>query len=90
MTRLHIFFSGRVQRVLFRRTCAFKARLMNLKGWVKNLEDGRVEAVIEGEKEKIEKLIKNIGKGNPLIRVDYFEVNWQEYKGEFKDFKIIF
>ncbi len=90
MTRLHIFFSGRVQRVLFRRTCALKAKLLKINGWVKNLKDGRVEAIFEGEKEKIEKLIKNIGKGNPLIRVDYFEVNWEEYRGEFKDFKIIF
>lgn len=90
MKRLHIFFSGRVQRVFFRKTCLFKARMLGLKGWVKNLQDGRVEALIEGEEEKIKKLITNIGKGNPLIRVDYTEIIEEEYKEEFKDFKITY
>ncbi len=90
MKRLHIFFSGRVQRVFFRKTCFFKARMLGLKGWVKNLQDGRVEALIEGEEEKMKKLITNIGKGNPLIRVDYAEIIEEEYKEEFKDFKITY
>ncbi len=89
ISRAHIFFSGRVQGVFFRRTCTIKAKMAKIKGWVKNLKDGRVEAVFEGEKEKIKNLIKNIGKGNFLIRVDYFEIEWQENGGEFNDFKIV-
>ena len=88
--RAHVFFSGRVQRVFFRKTTLIKAKIKGLKGWVKNLKDGRVEAIFEGEKEKIENLIKNVGKGNPLIRVDYFEIDWQESKAEFNSFKITY
>ncbi|MDD2913343.1 MAG: acylphosphatase [Candidatus Pacebacteria bacterium] len=88
--RAHVFFSGRVQRVFFRRTVMLKANLLKITGWIKNLKDGRVEAVFEGEKEKIEKLVKNAGKGNPLIRVDYFELEWEKYSGQYENFKVTY
>ncbi len=85
----HVFFSGRVQGVFFRKTVWAKARNLGIKGWVKNLEDGRVEALFEGEKELITKLIENVGKGNPFIKVDDVELEWRGFEGRFDDFKIV-
>jgi len=61
-----------------------------VKGWVRNLPDGRVEAVFEGEKEDVERLIEFCHRGPPLARVEKVEVFWEEYKGEFEDFKLAF
>ena len=88
-TRTHIFVSGRVQGVLFRRFCQFKAKRLGISGWVRNLADGRVEITAEGEKEKIEEFIKRAKKGLFLARVDNLEVNFEEYRGEFRNFEII-
>jgi len=87
-TRAHIFVSGRVQGVFFRENTQKKARKLGLTGWVKNLLDGRVEAVFEGEKEKIEEMIEWIKKGSFLAKVNNLEINWQEYQGEFENFEI--
>lgn len=83
-----IFVSGRVQGVFFRAFTREKALALKLKGWVKNLEDGRVKVVAEGEKEKIEKLIEFLKEGPPLAKVENLEIEWKEYKGEFEDFEI--
>ncbi len=87
--RAHVFFSGRVQGVFFRKTIWIKARKLGIFGWVKNLPDKRVEAIFEGEKEKIQELVNNIEKGNPLIKVDNIDLEWKDYRGEFEDFKVI-
>lgn len=86
--RAHIFISGIVQGVFFRASTADKARELNLTGWVKNLPDGRVEAVIEGPKNKIEKVIEWMREGPKFAKVDKVEVTWEEYKGEFENFEI--
>ncbi len=87
--RAHVYVSGRVQGVFFRYETRKEAVKRNVKGWVRNLPDGRVEAVFEGEKEDVEKLIDFCHKGPPLAKVEKVEVFWEEYKGEFKDFKLI-
>jgi len=87
-SRAHIFVSGRVQGVFFRAHVQRWASSMNCKGWIKNLYDGRVESLVEGEKEKIVQLIEKMKEGPPLVRVENIEVNWQKYKGEFYDFRI--
>ncbi len=87
--RAHVYVSGRVQGVFFRYETRREAVKRNVKGWVRNLPDGRVEAVFEGEKEDVEKLIDFCHKGPPLAKVEKVEVFWEEYKGEFKDFKLI-
>lgn len=89
LSRVHIFVSGIVQGVGFRATTSSMARELGLTGWVRNLPDGRVEAVFEGEKEKIEEILERIKKGSFFIRVDKVEVAWEEYKGEFDKFEII-
>lgn len=86
--RAHIFVSGRVQGVLFRESARRKAKSLNLTGWVRNLQDGRVEAIFEGEKDNVEKMIDWAKEGPILARVENLELEWQEYKGEFNDFKI--
>jgi len=86
--RAHIFISGIVQGVFFRASTADKAQELELTGWVKNLPDGRVEAVIEGPKDKIEEMIEWMKKGPRLAKVDEVEMVWEEYKGEFGNFEI--
>lgn len=87
-SRCHIFVSGRVQGVFFRQSTQQVAQNFGLSGWVRNTEDGRVEILVEGEKEKIEKLIEWLHKGPPLARVEKVQSNWEEFKGEFDQFVI--
>jgi acylphosphatase len=88
MKRTHVYVSGKVQGVFFRDYTRRHALELGLKGWVRNLPDGRVEAVVEGEEGKIKKLLLIVHKGSPASRVDNMDVRWEEYKGEYKDFKI--
>ena len=86
--RVHIFVSGRVQGVFFRSNTAEKARELRLTGWVRNLEDGRLEAVFEGEEEKVKEIVKWAKRGPNLARVNSIEILWEDYKGEFNNFGI--
>lgn len=86
--RAHIFVSGIVQGVFFRATMREIARRHGVTGWVRNLPDGRVEAVLEGPEDAVKKVIEWAHRGPPLARVEDVEVRWEEYKGEFKDFSI--
>jgi len=86
--RAHIFISGRVQGIFFRDNTRKMAEELGVYGWVKNLPDGRVEAVFEGEKEKVEKMIEWSKKGSLIAKVNGIDIEWQEYKGEFENFEI--
>lgn len=86
--RIHVLISGRVQGVFFRQNTLKRAKFLDLVGWVKNTEDGKVEAVFEGEKEKIGKIIEWLKIGPPLAKVENVEIEWEEPKGEFLDFEI--
>jgi acylphosphatase len=86
--RAHILISGWVQGVFFRDQTQKWATSLQLTGWVRNLKDGKVEVVAEGDKEKINDLISNLEQGPSLARVDNVDVTWEDYKGEFKDFSI--
>ncbi len=88
--RAHVYVSGRVQGVFFRTHTKEWADELGIKGWVRNLPDGRVEAVLEGEEEDVKEMIELMRKGPPLAKVDNIEVYWEPYKGEFKDFRIIY
>ena len=87
-TRAHVFVSGRVQGVFFRYETRRLARRLNVNGWVRNLPDGRVEALFEGEKDRVLELIEFCKRGPPGARVKHIEVRWEEPTGEFKDFQI--
>ena len=67
--RAHVFIKGRVQGVLFRYTTRDEANLRGVKGWVRNLRDGRVEAVFEGDKNKVDELIEFCHYGPPAAKV---------------------
>ncbi|MFW6160948.1 MAG: acylphosphatase [Acidobacteriota bacterium] len=86
--RAHILVSGRVQGVFFRDSTRSWAASLGLRGWVRNMDDGRVEAVAEGEKEKLEQLINYMREGTPYSQVEDVEVKWEKYTGEFGDFRI--
>lgn len=86
--RARIWISGKVQGVFYRDHTRRWASSMGLYGWVRNLADGRVEALVEGEKNCIEDLEKKLKVGPPLSRVDDVRTEWEEYRGEFMDFRI--
>ncbi|MEM2147368.1 MAG: acylphosphatase [Candidatus Bathyarchaeia archaeon] len=86
--RAHVFVNGRVQGVFFRYETRREARKHGVKGWVRNLPDGRVEAVFEGEEETVKKLIEFCKSGPPGAKVVKVDVKWEDYAGEFKDFEI--
>jgi len=86
--RAHVYVSGRVQGVFFRANTQRVATQNNVTGWVRNLPDGRVEAVFEGEMKDVEKVIEWCHRGPPAARVDKVEVIWEDYKGEFSGFEI--
>jgi len=86
--RVHVFVSGRVQGVFFRDHTQKFAVSLGLTGWVKNLRDGRVETIAEGEKEKLETFISRLEEGAPLAVVEKVDVDWGKYKGEFANFTI--
>jgi len=86
--RVHIYVAGKVQNVFYRNFIKRKASTLNVTGWVKNISDGRVEAVLEGEKDKIEELVNWAKKGPMFAKVDEIEVISEEYKGEFDNFEI--
>lgn len=84
----HIFILGFVQGVGFRRFVKSKAKSLNLTGWVKNLPDGRVEAVATGDKNKIDMLIKFIEKGSFFSEVKSVQISLEEEE-TFNSFEII-
>jgi acylphosphatase len=86
--RAHVFVSGMVQGVFFRSETQYEAKKRGVTGWVRNLPDGRVEAVFEGEEEKVKQLINFCKHGPPGARVKGVDVRWENYTGEFKDFEI--
>lgn len=86
--RAHVFISGRVQGVFFRAYTRDKAGELGLSGWVRNLRDGRVEAVFEGDKDRVEEMIKWCHQGSPYARVENVEVHWEEPLGESSSFEV--
>ncbi|MGD8505250.1 MAG: acylphosphatase [Candidatus Bathyarchaeota archaeon] len=86
--KAHVHVSGRVQGVFFRSETRDEAVRHAVTGWVRNLPDGRVEAVFEGEKENVDKLVEFCGRGPRGARITKVEVAWETYTGEFKNFQI--
>ncbi len=86
--RAHILISGLVQGVLFRKALTERARDLRVTGWVRNLRDGRVEAVAEGERSRVEELLRFCRVGPPGARVASVDVTWLHFVGEFRGFRI--
>jgi acylphosphatase len=86
--RAHIFVSGRVQGVFFRQETREAALKLNVTGWVRNTNDDRVEAIFEGEKENVERLVEFCRRGPLYAHVTEVEVTWEDYADEFESFRI--
>ena len=86
-TRVHVFVSGRVQGVFFRQNTKQQAERLNVTGWVRNLPDGRVEAVFEGEETAVKALEEYCHHGPFSALVTNVDSIWEPYCGEFSDFE---
>jgi acylphosphatase len=86
--RLRVIFSGRVQGVFFRANAKEYADEQGVAGWVRNTEDGRVEALFEGEEETVMSVISRCQHEQPYARVGSIERIIEEYKGDLAGFKI--
>jgi len=86
--RARLLISGRVQGVAFRWETLQAAERCRVNGWVRNLPDGRVEAVVEGPRQQVTDLIDWCRKGPPVARVDSLDIQWEDFSGEFREFKI--
>ncbi len=86
--RAHAFISGRVQGVAFRWETQRVAEKHQVKGWVRNLPDRRVEAVFEGSRSQVNTVLDWCRQGPAISRVDEVDIQWEEFKGEFEGFSI--
>ena len=88
--RSRVIVEGRVQGVFFRYSTREVANRLHVFGWVKNRWDGNVEAVFEGERERVEEMIEWCHQGPPGAHVQGVDTHWEEYLGEFDGFSIIY
>ena len=86
--QIHIFVTGRVQGVFFRQSTKVMAIKNNAKGWIRNLDDGRVEIVAQGETQDIDNLAHWCKTGPANSRVDEFELSEENVSDEFETFEV--
>jgi acylphosphatase len=86
--RAHVLISGIVQGVFFRHHTGKQAEKHGVYGWVRNLHDGRVEAIFEGEEENVAKVIEFCKRGPPGSEVMSVQVDYGKWTGEFQEFFI--
>jgi acylphosphatase len=79
--RSHVIVHGRVQGVFFRYSCQREARSAGVSGWVRNLDDGTVEAVFEGRPQDVDYLVAWCRKGPPAARVSAVDVTKERPEG---------
>jgi len=89
-TRVHVYVSGKVQGVFFRQTTMDQALSHGVYGWVKNLPDGRVEAVFEGEETAVKALVDFCARGPKGASVTNVVTSWEPFKKEFDSFEIAY
>jgi acylphosphatase len=88
MQRVHVWVSGRVQGVGFRAHVDYKARQIGVQGWVRNTGQAGVEAVAEGDLEKLALFVEAIKQGPAGARVMESRVEWESATGEFATFAV--
>jgi acylphosphatase len=86
--RAHVHVSGRVQGVFFRETTREKAEDLGLAGWVRNLPDGRVEAVFEGPPRDVREMVRWCEQGPPSAAVEDVEADFGEPKDDLRGFEV--
>jgi acylphosphatase len=88
VTRARVRVHGRVQGVFFRAETRNRARSLGLSGWVRNCPDGSLEAVFEGERERVQSMVDWCGRGPSGASVERVDVGWEEAVGE-DDFAVV-
>ena len=88
MVRARLLISGIVQGVGYRYSCRREAQSLGLTGWVRNLPDGRVEAVLQGTREQVERMIKWCYRGPEEARVSDIAVSYEEPAEDSKEFGV--
>jgi len=88
--RVHLFIKGKVQGVFFRQAMKVTAKKNHVSGWVKNLSDGRVEAILEGEDLAVSNVVEWCHAGPANARVEDVEIRNEKYKEEFAKFDVLY
>ncbi len=88
MEKVHILVKGQVQGVAFRAYTLMAAQQLHVNGFVRNLQDGSVEILAEGDRGSLEKLIEWAYNGSPVARVDDVQVSFSEATGKYDDFQV--
>ncbi len=88
--RAHVIIHGRVQGVFFRMETQKAARQYGVTGWVRNLPDGTVEAVVEGPPGAVASLLEWCGRGPRHSRVDKLDITWEPFEGEYDSFEVTY
>lgn len=88
MTDAHIMIRGFVQGVGYRKWARKEAQKMGITGWIRNLPDGSVEALLQGPKETVGILLATYKKGSFLSEIEEVDVVWEQQKETFSDFSI--
>lgn len=87
--RAHLYIAGRVQGVFYRAWTLKQAESLGLVGWVKNLDNARVEAIFEGSEKKVKEMVSRCKKGPKLAKPTHLDVSWEKATGEFEKFEIM-
>ena len=88
--RIRVLVSGKVQGVFFRQALKVVAKKNNVSGWVRNLKDGRVEAILEGDNKSVNSVIEWTSIGPANSHIDDIEVINEEFKNEFSMFEVLY
>lgn len=87
--RAHAVISGRVQGVAYRFETQWAAERIGVRGWVRNRPDGTVQALFEGERERVEEMLAWCRRGPALARVTAVDVTWEDFRGDLAEFRIL-
>ena len=88
--RVRLFVRGKVQGVFFRQALKVMAIKNNVTGWVRNLEDGRVEALLVGNIDDVNAVVEWAHDGPANSRVDYVDIKNEDFKDEFTVFDVLY
>lgn len=88
-TQAYIRLTGNFAGTFFKSTAKGRAKLLNIQGWIKNTSEGEIEAVLEGQKEQVEVLIRFLENAPNGAQIYDMQVDWKEPLGEFRSFEIL-
>jgi acylphosphatase len=86
--RAHVYVSGQVQGVFFRDSAREKAEQLGLAGWVKNLPDGRVEALFEGPSDRVREMVRWCKEGPSHAEVEDVDADFEPARGDLTSFEV--